>query len=181
MMNFIACILHEWGGLDIWLGLGTNDYGYFSGPTILCTLSSFIPSVHPWSLFPSAPFLLGPFSFYTSYWLHAVQSTLHFPSSRPCSKHFPPMLSIGSYYKPNSPILILLIPSLCQSPLSIHHTLQPWRWKQHGPPKCWYPTTKLHGAKTQKTTNSVLMHVQKYLADSNEIQYWSSTLEVGSV
>jgi len=23
-----------------------------------------------------------------------------------------------------------------------------WRWRQHGPPKCWYPTTSLHGITT---------------------------------
>jgi hypothetical protein len=23
-------------------------------------------------------------------------------------------------------------------------TLQPWRWTQHGPPRCWYPPTTLH-------------------------------------
>jgi len=28
-----------------------------------------------------------------------------------------------------------------------------WRWRQHGPPKLWYPTTTLHGVTTQKTWN----------------------------
>jgi len=23
----------------------------------------------------------------------------------------------------------------------LHH--QPWKWRQHGPPKCWYSTTTL--------------------------------------
>jgi hypothetical protein len=27
----------------------------------------------------------------------------------------------------------------------------PWRWRQHGPPKRWYPTATLHGVTTQKT------------------------------
>jgi hypothetical protein len=27
----------------------------------------------------------------------------------------------------------------------------PWSWREHGPPKCWYPTS-LHGVTTQKTT-----------------------------
>jgi hypothetical protein len=27
----------------------------------------------------------------------------------------------------------------------------PWRWRQHGPLKRWYPTTELHGITTQKT------------------------------
>jgi hypothetical protein len=27
----------------------------------------------------------------------------------------------------------------------------PWRWRQQGPPKRWYPTTSLHGVITQKT------------------------------
>jgi len=28
----------------------------------------------------------------------------------------------------------------------------PQRWKQQGPPKCWYPTITLHGVKTQTMT-----------------------------
>jgi hypothetical protein len=28
----------------------------------------------------------------------------------------------------------------------------PWRWRQHGPPKCWYPTTALYGITTQRTS-----------------------------
>jgi hypothetical protein len=28
----------------------------------------------------------------------------------------------------------------------------PWRWRQHEPLKCWYPTTTLHGVTTQKTS-----------------------------
>jgi len=27
-----------------------------------------------------------------------------------------------------------------------------WRWRQHGPPKRWYPTTTPHGVKTQNTS-----------------------------
>jgi len=26
----------------------------------------------------------------------------------------------------------------------------PWRWRQHGPPKRWYPTTAQHGVTTQR-------------------------------
>jgi hypothetical protein len=41
------------------------------------------------------------FSSYASYWfLPAVQPTLHFPSSRPCSRQFPQTLPIGSDYNP---------------------------------------------------------------------------------
>jgi hypothetical protein len=29
-----------------------------------------------------------------------------------------------------------------------------WRWRQHGPLKCWYPTTTLHGITTQKTLST---------------------------
>jgi len=29
-----------------------------------------------------------------------------------------------------------------------------WRWRQHGVPKRWYPTTTLHGATTKKTRDS---------------------------
>jgi len=35
--------------------------------------------------------------------------------------------------------------------LHLQGSLQPWRWSQDSPPKCWYPTTTLHGAKKQKT------------------------------
>jgi len=27
-----------------------------------------------------------------------------------------------------------------------------WRWRKHGPPKRWYPTTSLYGVTTEKTT-----------------------------
>jgi len=30
-----------------------------------------------------------------------------------------------------------------------HNPEPPWRWRQHGPLKCWYPTTTLHGITTQ--------------------------------
>jgi len=35
-----------------------------------------------------------------------------------------------------------------------HYTAytSPWRWRQYGPPKRWYPTTKLDGVTTQKTS-----------------------------
>jgi len=29
-----------------------------------------------------------------------------------------------------------------------------WRWRQHGPLKCWYPATTLHGVTTQKISTS---------------------------
>jgi hypothetical protein len=32
------------------------------------------------------------------------------------------------------------------------HFASPWRWRQHGPPKRWYPTTTLQGVTTQKTS-----------------------------
>jgi len=33
---------------------------------------------------------------------------------------------------------------------------QPWRWRQHSLPKYFYPTPKLNGVTTQKSTNSAL-------------------------
>jgi hypothetical protein len=34
--------------------------------------------------------------------------------------------------------------------LPLHYTAsQPRRWRQHGPLKCWYPATTLHGVTTQ--------------------------------
>jgi hypothetical protein len=39
-----------------------------------------------------------------------------------------------------------------------------WRWRQHGPPKWWYPTTTLHGVTTQKTSTSIVtaVKIKKY-------------------
>jgi hypothetical protein len=31
-----------------------------------------------------------------------------------------------------------------------------WRWRQHGPPKHWYPVTALHGVTAQKTTSNFI-------------------------
>jgi hypothetical protein len=36
---------------------------------------------------------------------------------------------------------------------TLRHSPEDWRWRQHEPPKCWYPTTTLHGVTTQKTAN----------------------------
>jgi hypothetical protein len=33
-----------------------------------------------------------------------------------------------------------------------HHNPEDWQWRQHGPPKRWYPTITLHGVTTQKTS-----------------------------
>jgi len=37
--------------------------------------------------------------------------------------------------------------------------LWPWRWRQHGPPKHWYPTTTLQAVTIQNTWNSVFSAV----------------------
>jgi hypothetical protein len=36
----------------------------------------------------------------------------------------------------------------------------PWRWRQHGTPKRWYPTTALHGVKTQKVSTWIFTAVK---------------------
>jgi len=42
-----------------------------------------------------------------------------------------------------------------------HYTAsQPRRWRQHEPPKRRYPTTKLHGVTTQKTSTWILITVK---------------------
>jgi hypothetical protein len=38
-----------------------------------------------------------------------------------------------------------------------------WRWRQHGPPKRWYPTTMLYGAATQETVNCLRVLVYDLL------------------
>jgi hypothetical protein len=42
----------------------------------------------------------------------------------------------------------------------------PWRWRQHEPLKCWYPTTTLHGVTTQKTST---WRPSKFLTPSSDI------------
>jgi len=36
----------------------------------------------------------------------------------------------------------------------------PWRWRQHGPPKRWYPDTTVHGITTQKTSTWIFIAVK---------------------
>lgn len=49
-----------------------------------------------------------------------------------------------------------IMPVLEFDPMSIYSVFksQPswWKWRHHGPPKCWYPATSLHCLLTQKTT-----------------------------
>jgi hypothetical protein len=42
---------------------------------------------------------------------------------------------------------------------SYNSRLTPWRWRQHGPPKRWYPTT-LHDITTQKTEDGGIMDIR---------------------
>jgi len=51
-----------------------------------------------------------------------------------------------------------------------HHALRPRRWRQHGPPKRWCPTTALYGATPQKTTNC--LHRCKNLGLFNHLPPW---------
>jgi len=32
----------------------------------------------------------------------------------------------------------------------------PWRWRQQGPPKCWYPITTLQSVTNQKTSTWIV-------------------------
>jgi hypothetical protein len=36
--------------------------------------------------------------------------------------------------------------------VEVFQIMMSWRWRQHGPPKHWYPTISLHGVTIQKTT-----------------------------
>jgi hypothetical protein len=42
---------------------------------------------------------------------------------------------------------------------------RPWRWRQHGPPKRWYPTTTFHGVTTQKTSTWTTWHCRSVHLD----------------
>jgi len=79
----------------------------FSSPLLYSFLLS-IPSVSPFYCSSFCALLAMPlfraFSSYASCWLlPALQFTLNFPLSRPCSGHLPPMLSIGSHSNPPYP------------------------------------------------------------------------------
>jgi hypothetical protein len=45
---------------------------------------------------------------------------------------------------------VVLHSTLCD--IKFLNAAKPWRWRQLGPPKRWYPTTTLHSVTTQKTT-----------------------------
>jgi len=48
--------------------------------------------------------------------------------------------------------------------ITIRRQTSPWRWRQHGPPKRWYPTS-LHGVKIQKSwimKDSVINYIFLY-------------------
>jgi hypothetical protein len=42
------------------------------------------------------------------------------------------------------------------------HNPEDWRWRQHGPLKCWYPTTTLHDVTTQKTEDGGSMDLWNF-------------------
>jgi hypothetical protein len=58
-----------------------------------------------------------------------------------------------------------------------HYTAsQPRRWRQHGPLKCWYPTTTLHGVTTQNTETwsrcrEITQSKQQLQSEENKPQY----------
>jgi hypothetical protein len=53
--------------------------------------------------------------------------------------------------------------------------ITPWRWRQHGHLKHWYPTTKLHGVTTQKssTWNITAVKVSKFAPPPPIYVRWS--------
>jgi hypothetical protein len=48
-------------------------------------------------------------------------------------------------------------------PTTTQHNIvsQPRRWRQHGPPKRWYPTKTLHGVTNQNTSTSIKTVISK--------------------
>jgi len=56
------------------------------------------------------------------------------------------------------------ITTRCHKPedyeLNLYLITSPWRWRQYGPPKRWYPATSLHGIVTQKTTTWIFTTVK---------------------
>jgi len=63
-----------------------------------------------------------------------------------------------------------------------HYTAsQPRRWRQHGPPKRWYPTTTLHGVTIQKTwtcTNIVILKLCPFGMKCHSFTFAFSLLQV---
>jgi len=47
----------------------------------------------------------------------------------------------------------------------------PWRWRQHGPPECWYPATSLHSVITQKTMTWIFITVKTSRSGSPKTNY----------
>jgi len=56
--------------------------------------------------------------------------------------------------------------------LSLRRNLRisrPWRWRQQGPLKRWYPTAILHGVTTQKTSTWIVWrHCPEFPGETNE-------------
>jgi len=45
-----------------------------------------------------------------------------------------------------------------RGPCCLNLQILPWRWRQHGPPKRYYPTTAIHGVTAQKTMGWITVH-----------------------
>jgi len=50
------------------------------------------------------------------------------------------------------------------------------RWRQHGAPKLWYPTTALHGVRTQKTSTWFYLMMHTNMSLTVKLQVTSYTI-----
>jgi hypothetical protein len=53
-----------------------------------------------------------------------------------------------------------------------------WRWRQQGPPKCWYPTATQHWITIQKTTWIILIETSSLALPSLEADSLSASQEI---
>jgi hypothetical protein len=58
--------------------------------------------------------------------------------------------NLKAYYSPSG-IYHPLAPQAHVHAVFLSPLPSPSRWKQYGPPKCWYPTITLHGATTRNS------------------------------
>lgn len=93
---------------------------------------------------------------------HHSMSILWHKSCGPVKNFFVwhPHISVHHSYWPEIGLIFLEPPwtFLSTCPYNLWHSypihFKLWRWRQHTPPKCWYPPIRIHGVTTQNYTAS---------------------------
>jgi hypothetical protein len=133
----------------------------FHHETVLCPLESAVLShisvSHPWQ------------ERFAPYKTHFPTHHLHWLWSGTVS--IPPPLDLSDQ---------LLANCLCNRAKSSTCTFQPWRWRQHVPPKYQYLSTRLHGIKTRKTVSWTITAVKTQELTLSKIRNLSNLRSFGS-